>query len=489
MNLDGHFQENGSAVPIAEKPVAQSEIIQRLRSVPFLQNFSEDAIYEIALITTEKTFPGRSVVFREGDRGDALYIIKSGRATIGKRNRLDVDVIIATLSDGAIVGDMALIDQQPRSATLSTVTPTTFYIIQEVDFQQLLYNNREVTRGTLVLLTDRIRRSNERLIDFALDNHPDMVLLTDTDFRITDVNKQAQSLLKIHPNEELEPGVMGKLGILLEKVRNQTNERKPFFMILMKPEKLFLWVHVNPLKNSQGYLQGYLIELRDITQARDTSRRSLEIASFIIHRLPNLIEKMRGADISEEPAQDLSSDYVACVREVNRQVNKLVAFTDLEAGPLRIQRSKVNPDEIATGVINSLQYVMAMKHQSFELHLDFGAGNILADGDWLRKLLTILISNAVTYSADGSVIVVQTSQLIPGTLRCRIQNPTDFVISEEASRRYFDITTQLEDFEALRSADFGLELPLASHIIEAHNGRISVEPNLQNLFSVVFEIG
>lgn len=464
-----------------------ADLIQRLRKVPFFQAFSDEAMHEIAAITSEQVFQSRTTVFREGDRGDALYIIKSGRATICKRNRVGVDVIIATLTDGAVIGDMALIDQQPRSATLTTVFPTTFFIIKEADFQHLLYTHREVTRGTLVLLTERVRKANEKLIDFALDSHPDMVILTDTEYRVTDINRQAQSLLKIDPEKDLAPGLTGKLQCLLEKVRIQAQQRNPFFMILMKPEKLFLWVHINPLKNHQGYLQGYLIELRDITQARDSSRRSLEIASFIIHRLPLLIEKMKSQGTPDSDIVGMLPEQIGLHRELNRQVNKLIAFTDLEAGPLRIQRSDLNPDRLFSEIINFHQFVMAEKKQALDCHLEFGEGKVFADEDWLRKLFTILLSNAVTYSDEGAVIAIHTSQPIPGKFRCRIQNPTGFAVSEDDARRFFDIAQQLEDFESLRTTDFGLELPLARHIIEAHNGRISIEPGLENLFSVVLE--
>lgn len=482
MVKESHLQATNEAQP------SPDDLIGRLRKVPFFQSFSDEAMREIAAITSEQVFPSRTEIFREGDRGDALYVIKSGRATICKRNRVGVDVVIATLTEGAIIGDMALIDQQPRSATLNTIFPTTFYIIKEADFQRLLYSHREVTKGTLVLLTDRVRRANEKLIDFALDSHPDMVILTDTDYRVTDINRQAQLLLKIDPEKNLSNGLVGKLQCLLEKVRIQAQERNPFFMILMKPEKLFLWVHVNPLKNHQGFLQGYLIELRDITQARDSSRRSLEIASFIIHRLPLLIEKMKTQGTPDVEIAGLLPEQSGLHRELNRQVNKLIAFTDLEAGPLRIQRSDLNPDELVSEIINFHQFVMAEKQQSLDCHLEFGEGKIFADEDWLRKLFTILLSNAITYSVEGSVIAIHTSQPQPGRFRCRIQNPTDFAVSEENARRFFDIAKQLEDFESLRTTDFGLELPLARHIIEAHNGRITIEPGLENLFSVVFEL-
>lgn len=465
-----------------------ADLLANLRKVSFLSTFSDKALGLVAAITHETRVAARTVLFREGDSGNALYIIKSGRATISKCNKLGIEVVIATLGPGAIIGDMALIDKQPRSATLTTTFESVFYVINEEDFQRLLYSEPDVTRSTLCLLTDRIRKTNDRLIDYALDNHPDMVILTDTDYRLTDINRQAQVLLKIKPGEPIAESVAAKLRVLLEKVRQRGQDRSPFFWVLMKPEKLFLWIHVNTLKNYQGYLQGYLVELRDITQARDTSRRSLEIASFIIHRLPDLVDRLRSQIALVEASAVTGKDIVPTVRELTRQINKLLAFTELEAGPLRVERRMVCPDAIVADLINFHQGVLAEKEHSIDCVLDFGDGQVMADEDWLRKLVSILLNNAITYSPAASTIGFQTSRTPFGRFRCRIQNQTATAPDQAMANRLFDIRQQLEDFESLRSADFGLELPLARHIVDAHGGSIAVEPDMGDLFSVVFEI-
>ena len=462
--------------------------VEALRQVAFFKDFSEEALSSIAAITNEKAFPAHSMIFREGDSGDALYIIKTGQVAIQKRSRHDTDVVLATYGTGEVIGDMSLIDDQPRSASLLTLVPTTCYIIEGSHFQFFLYSHREVTRSTLSLLTQRLRRANERMLISALDDHPDMVILTNDQFQITEINKQAQLLLHINPHQPIDSGILGKLKVLLGKLRSQAPNFVPLPWILMKPERLYLWVHVNPLKNDQGSIFGYLIELRDVTQDRAKSRRSLEIASFIIHRLPGLVDGLRQVPLPTESPQGGEDKRDSFVQEIHRQVDKLVAFTDLEAGPLRIDRDDIKPEGIIEKMVIRYRPKAERKKQTIDLHAGYGTGEIAGDRDRLEKLMAILIDNAITYTDSGLSITISTFKATTGKFGCRIQNPFVGTLNADDCSRFFDIGRQLDEFEQMALPDYGLDLPLAKHIVEAHHGTILIEPDLPQLFSIVFEI-
>lgn len=108
---------------------------KRLKNCAFFKDFTEDSLKSIAAITSERTFPAHTAVFQEGDFGDSLYIVKKGRVAIQKKDRYGIPVNIAVYGEGEVIGDMALIDEQPRSATLMTLEKTTFYVIQGSHFQ------------------------------------------------------------------------------------------------------------------------------------------------------------------------------------------------------------------------------------------------------------------------------------------------------------------------------------------------------------------
>ncbi len=460
-----------------------------LKNCAFFKDFTEDSLKSIAAITLEKTYPAHAAVFNEGDFGDSLYIIKSGRVAIQKKDRYGIPVNIAIYGEGEVIGDMALIDEQPRSATLMTLEKTTFYVIQGSHFQLFLYGQREVTRSTLFLLSQRIRNANEKLIFNALDDHPDMVLLVDKNFKITHINKEAQKKLGVSPELQGSSHILSSLRILLRKIQGQEFNFKPMTWILFKPERLYLGVHVSPMETDGGTVFGYLIELRDVTCDKNRARRNLEVASFISHKIAGLI-----ANIKVKPGNgngngnDPDLQKALCIETLLRQIDKLVAFTDLEAGPLRIDPEPVDPEKILRKVGADLHILAEMKQQTLDFQLEFGGATINADEEWLEKLFSFLIDNAIRYSRSGAKIKIGTFKSPQGTFVCRILNPTTGVLNASECRRFFDLSVQLDEFENHNITEFGLDLPLARHIVEAHHGRIHIEPNLTDRFCVVLEI-
>ncbi|MGM0598489.1 MAG: methyl-accepting chemotaxis protein [Candidatus Rifleibacteriota bacterium] len=137
--------------------------IQFLRQVSLFSSLSDKALLDLSAITIEQTVPAKTTVFKEGDKGDALYIVKSGKINILKRNSAGVDSVLVSLSKGAVIGDMAIIDEQPRSASIATVQETTFLIITKDDFRQLLADVPEISFQILKLTTGRLRKTNVHL--------------------------------------------------------------------------------------------------------------------------------------------------------------------------------------------------------------------------------------------------------------------------------------------------------------------------------------
>jgi CRP-like cAMP-binding protein len=143
----------------------KSEIdkIQFLRQVSLFRSLSDKALLDLSAITIEQNIPGKTMVFKEGDPGDALYIVKTGKVNILKRTSGGVDSVLATLSKNSVIGDMAVIDDQPRSASVATVTDTVFLIITKSDFKSLLGNTPEISFQILRLMTERLRTTNVHL--------------------------------------------------------------------------------------------------------------------------------------------------------------------------------------------------------------------------------------------------------------------------------------------------------------------------------------
>lgn len=143
--------------------MSELDKIQFLRQVALFRSLSDKALLDLSAITIEQIIPPKNIVFKEGDKGDALYIVKNGKVNILKRNSSGVDSILVSLGKGAVIGDMAIIDEQPRSASIATIQETTFLIITKDDFRNLLAEVPEISFQILKLTTERLRATNVHL--------------------------------------------------------------------------------------------------------------------------------------------------------------------------------------------------------------------------------------------------------------------------------------------------------------------------------------
>jgi len=137
--------------------------IQFLSKVSLFSSLSDKALLDLSAITIEQMIPGKTTVFKEGDPGDALYIIKNGKINVLKRTSSGQESVLATLGKDAIIGDMAVIDGMPRSASVATVQDTVFLVITKEDFKNLLGTVPEIGFQILKLMTERLRKTNAAL--------------------------------------------------------------------------------------------------------------------------------------------------------------------------------------------------------------------------------------------------------------------------------------------------------------------------------------
>jgi len=95
------------------------------------------------------------VLFRAGDPGDALYAVISGALRVERQGR-----VLATLGEGQVTGEMAVIDKKPRSADIVAHSDSVLLKLPAADFDDLLDNHGKVARGMLLVMAERLRLSN-----------------------------------------------------------------------------------------------------------------------------------------------------------------------------------------------------------------------------------------------------------------------------------------------------------------------------------------
>ncbi len=109
-----------------------------------------------------KQFPTGTVLFREGDRGEEMFILQSGKVKISKKIR-GVEKTLATLEKGEFFGEMAILNDKPRSASAETIEDSDMLVIDRKTFETLLRSNVEIAIRFIKRLADRLRETNDQM--------------------------------------------------------------------------------------------------------------------------------------------------------------------------------------------------------------------------------------------------------------------------------------------------------------------------------------
>ena len=143
-------------------PVTQMTL-EALRSVPLFASLDDDAARDLRSLLSDKRVPQNTRLFRQGDKGDAMYLIESGRVRISIRDEEDQEVILAELAQGDFFGEMSIIDGRQRSADAKVIDDAQLAILSRDAFLTFVRSNPDVALEMLSALTDRLRRTDELL--------------------------------------------------------------------------------------------------------------------------------------------------------------------------------------------------------------------------------------------------------------------------------------------------------------------------------------
>ncbi|HWF88050.1 MAG TPA: DUF1003 domain-containing protein [Pyrinomonadaceae bacterium] len=137
--------------------------LEALRSVPLFASLDDDAARELRSLLSDKIVPQHTRLFRQGDKGDAMYLIESGRVRISIRDDDDAEVILAELARGDFFGEMSIIDGRQRSADAKVIEDARLAILSRASFLSFVRTNPDVALEMLSALSDRLRRTDELL--------------------------------------------------------------------------------------------------------------------------------------------------------------------------------------------------------------------------------------------------------------------------------------------------------------------------------------
>jgi len=142
-------------------------MLTQLAEVPLFSELGDQELTAIANMATTRSLPANSVVVNEGDQTNSLYIISSGKVKIYLADENGKEVMLGISGPGEYFGEMVL-DGGPRSASVMTLEPSKFAIIQKDDLEKYLHNHPEVALSIIKHLINRIRALTDNVKSLAL---------------------------------------------------------------------------------------------------------------------------------------------------------------------------------------------------------------------------------------------------------------------------------------------------------------------------------
>ena len=140
-----------------------------LTSIDQLPPLAPDTLREIAASGVVRNYPKNTVLINEGDIGDSLFIVLSGRVKVYSSNQAGREIVIAFHGPGEYVGEMSL-DSSPRSASVMTLEPTTCAIVNRSSFREFILAHPDFALHLIERLIQRVRLTTENVKSLALSD-------------------------------------------------------------------------------------------------------------------------------------------------------------------------------------------------------------------------------------------------------------------------------------------------------------------------------
>jgi CRP/FNR family transcriptional regulator len=134
-----------------------------LGAVPVFETLGGDDLRRVAEVAVPRRFEPHQVIFREGDASDTCYVVRSGHARAVREHADGRTITLAHFGPGDIFGELAMFDDERRSATVETLEAVEAVAVAGSDMRRLLREHPDIAVKLVIALGRRLREANERL--------------------------------------------------------------------------------------------------------------------------------------------------------------------------------------------------------------------------------------------------------------------------------------------------------------------------------------
>lgn len=148
----------------------QQEVFLGLKSIPFLSDLSDEALSELASHAKKNIYTKHSFIFAEGDETSSLYILLAGKVRVFSCDSQGKEVTLLVQTPVSYFGELALLSNEPRSASIIALEATHCAVIAQSDFNHWLLKHPDVAISLIQDLASTVRRLTNKVKQLALSN-------------------------------------------------------------------------------------------------------------------------------------------------------------------------------------------------------------------------------------------------------------------------------------------------------------------------------
>ncbi|MDD5491412.1 MAG: ATP-binding protein [bacterium] len=338
-------------------------------------------------------------------------------------------------------------------------------------------------------LFQEVREKKEE-IEAVFKGMSDGAIVTDANYQVLMLNESAVRLLGLGRDQLLGHHFLDMMrgnydfSIPLQELIGRS---AGYELKRREGKKYFLECAITRINDEQQKVVGYIILLRDISEAKKESLLKQNFLSVISHKLRTPLTSILGYSaillLDQKTKKTLSDFQDRALRDIDRQghqltdlVNKLLAFTLVEGDVLELNRKVVDLKGIIKGIFGHFHEEVFQKGVKLEVDASCNAvTSLYADEEKIKEVFFNLVDNAIKFNDKKDKIVSISCRKLSGEM-------IEFSISDngpgippEEYDRIFQLFYQIEEAFTGQTEGVGLGLPLVKRIVEGHGGSIRVE--------------
>jgi signal transduction histidine kinase len=448
-----------------------------------------------------RSFDAHQAIVTEGEMGDAMYVIVSGMVRVEKATLDQQQEVLTSLGEGECFGELALVDREPRSATVRAMKPTEVYEFTQDDlntcFDTYPHLHRRILQNVAKITAQRVRRLDETLVQSLYDS----ILWLDSNCIVRRWNRltERRSIFDDVATDDLLERDLFELAPQLSGGVRQT-----LMQVMVSGEMTTISLEYKHTQDALAYFEitiaphqdGVVLGFRDITDSKILESRLIQaeklamagqMSAEIGHELKNYLTVLMGhAELMLLNPKLKGEERIA--RSLNAIIDQLAQMEQFASGlmDLGMLRSKTESAHINLLIEKLIAFIQGQsRFHKVGFSLDLGVELPLLDIDpgQIQQVLINLYANAADAMGEGQIETV--------TRFMEAENRVSVVVTDHGPGMSKEVVTRIFDSGfTTKKTGHGFGLAICARIIENHGGTVDVisEEGVGTTFTLTFPV-